>query len=80
MNVYPNPSNGVFNTSFYVSNTGNYNIKIFNALGQVVYEEGLKNFSGSYSKEMNISSFGQGVYLLSISDSKGVTVKKLITY
>jgi hypothetical protein len=80
INVYPNPSNGVFNTSFYASNSDNYNIKIFNALGQVVYEEPLKNFSGSYSKEINISSFGQGVYMLSISSSMGEEVKRLITY
>lgn len=80
ISVYPNPSNGMFKTSFETATADNYTVKISNALGQVVYEEALNNFSGNYSKEMNISSFGQGIYMLSISGSKGEEVKKLIAY
>ena len=78
--VSPNPSNGVFNTSFNTATAGNYTVKISNTLGQVVYEEALSNFSGKYSKEINIESFGKGVYMLSISDSRNEDVKKVITY
>jgi hypothetical protein len=78
--VYPNPSNGVFTTSFNTVNADNYNVKITNTLGQVVYEESLVNFSGNYSKAINIASFGKGVYMLSISNSKNEDVKKVITF
>jgi len=78
--VFPNPSNGVFNTSFTTTTADNYSVKISNTLGQTVYEEALNNFSGSYAKEINISSFAKGVYMLTISNSKGEDVNKIITY
>lgn len=78
--VYPNPSNGVFTTSFNTVNADNYLVKITNTLGQVVYSETLNNFSGNYSKEITIAAYGKGVYMLSISNEKGVDVKQVITY
>jgi small basic protein len=78
--VYPNPSTGVFKTSFEAVTADNYTIKIHNALGQIVYEEALNNFSGSYSNDLDISSYGKGIYMLSISGSKSVEAKKLIVY
>ncbi len=78
--IFPNPSSGVFVTSFNTLSVDNYVVKITNTLGQVVYAETLENFSGNYSREMNVSLFGKGVYLLSISNSKNVDVKKIITY
>jgi hypothetical protein len=83
--VYPNPSNGIFTASFEATNNADYIVKVTNALGQVVYEEALNNFSGMYSKEINISSFGKGVYTLTISTptaigAKNENVKRMITY
>jgi len=78
--VYPNPSNGAFTTSFNATEADNYNVKITNTLGQVIFAETLNNFVGDYSKEMNISAYGKGIYLLSISNSQGEDVKKVITY
>jgi len=80
LDVYPNPSNGAFTTSFNTYVADNYIVRITNTLGQEVYEERLENFSGTYSREINISSYGTGVYMLSISNSKNVDVKKVITY
>jgi hypothetical protein len=80
ISVYPNPGNGIFTASFESLATDSYTVKITNTLGQTVYEEALNNFNGAYSKELNISSFGKGIYTLSISDSKNVVAKKVITY
>ena len=78
--VFPNPSNGVFTTSFNTLKADNYSVKITNTLGQVVYEEELNNFNGTYSKEINIAAYGKGVYMLSISNSKNEDVKKVLTF
>ncbi len=78
--AYPNPSNGVFNASFESSKPDNYSVKIINTLGQVVYQEALSNFSGIYSKQIDISAHGSGVYLFVISNGKNESIKKLITY
>lgn len=80
LSVFPNPSSGLFTANFQTASSDNYTVKITNTLGQIVYEEALNNFSGVYSKQMNIASYGKGVYLLSISNSKNETVKKVVTY
>ena len=76
--VFPNPTSGEFAISFHAAQTDNYSVKISNALGQIVYEEKLREFLGEYSKNLNVSANGKGIYLLTISDSKNSAVKKLI--
>jgi hypothetical protein len=78
--VFPNPASGIFTATFQAAGSANYTVKITNTLGQVVYKEELNNFSGTYSKQMDISSYGKGVYILSISNAKDTDVKKVITY
>jgi hypothetical protein len=80
LSVYPNPSNGIFSTVFEAISSDNYSVKITNTLGQVVYQELLNNFSGVYSKEINLTSYGQGIYMLVISNSKQEEVKKVLNY
>jgi len=80
IDIYPNPNNGIFTTSFNIENSDNLTVKIMNELGQIVYEEKLENFSGTYSRKMDISSFRKGVYMLSVSNSKNETVKKVLVY
>jgi PKD repeat protein/photosystem II stability/assembly factor-like uncharacterized protein len=78
VDVFPNPSKGEFTTSFNLKYNDSYTIKIISELGQIVYEEALPNFSGAYSKKMNLSTFGTGVYLYRISNSKNQTVKQVV--
>ncbi|HET7818437.1 MAG TPA: Omp28-related outer membrane protein [Bacteroidia bacterium] len=80
VSVYPNPSNGIFTAYFDAKNVNNYTVKVTNALGQIVYKEALNDFSGEYSKQMDISSFGQGVYMFSVSSSDGEQVRQVINY
>ena len=80
LDVYPNPNNGHFAVSFNIERQDNYTLKITNTIGQIVYEEALNNFTGAYSNKIDISSFGKGVYMLNISNSKNETVKKVIVY
>lgn len=80
IDIYPNPNNGIFTASFNIENNDNLTVRISNELGQIVYEEKLENFSGTYSKKMDISSFRKGVYMLSVSNSKNETVKKVLVY
>jgi len=78
LSVFPNPGSGAFSVSFTAEQNDNYIISISNTLGQVVCSETLNNFSGEYAKQMNISSYGKGVFMLSISNSKKETVKKVV--
>jgi len=80
LSVYPNPNHGLFTSTFTSSTRKNYNVKVLNVLGQAVYEETLNNFIGTYSREMNLSTFGKGIYLVVISDGDKKEVQKLIVY
>ncbi|HVA98871.1 MAG TPA: T9SS type A sorting domain-containing protein, partial [Bacteroidia bacterium] len=73
-----NPNNGAFQLEFSVNNVDNYTIEIHNAIGQLVYQEYLSNYSGKYSKQINLQNFGKGIYMLSLTNSKNQGIKKLI--
>ncbi|MCL2510880.1 MAG: C10 family peptidase [Bacteroidales bacterium] len=76
--IYPNPANDKLNVKFNTSTTDNFDIVIYNVVGQVVYKESLNNFLGGYSNEINIANFAQGIYLMQIKSSKGATTQKVV--
>jgi PKD repeat protein len=80
LDIFPNPNNGQFSVSFHTEKNDNYTVKVTNTIGQTVYEEKLDNFSGNYSNKIDITSFNKGVYMLSVSNSKNETVKKVLVY
>ncbi len=71
--VYPNPSNGQFNISYNALNDGDYMVKIYNMVGQVVFDQTYGGTFGSNIISLNIGQFGQGIYMLELrsSDFKG---------
>ena len=72
INVYPNPTNGVFNVDF--ANTSN--IKVINTLGVIVYEEKLDQTSNG-TKNINLTSFANGIYFITVSNDKGFVNHKV---
>ncbi len=58
----------------------NYQVKIMNAAGELVYFEKLDSFSGELKKQIDISKFGSGVYMLSIINSKNEIIRKIMVY
>lgn len=78
MNFYPNPNNGKFHLTFKLSNTGNTEVSIFNMEGKSVYSEELKNFSGNYDKEMDISANPKGTYFVKVKQGEHAQLKKIV--
>jgi PKD repeat protein len=78
--VYPNPNNGNFFVSFTVPEKNTYTLKVIDVLGAILYKEQLTNFNGEYSKQMNLSGFAKGIYLISLSKPDNEIVKKIIIY
>jgi len=76
--ISPNPNQGVFSISFIASSKKNYKLKLFNDLGQVVYEKQLTNVSGEFKQTIDVSTYGKGVYMFTLSDDKNQTVKQII--
>lgn len=68
--IYPNPARGIVNV--LSKNRALQSIKIFNKLGQIVYEKSQIN---DFNFSLNTSEFSSGMYLVKINNE---TSKKLI--
>jgi len=69
--IVPNPSNGIFTVTSNAS--GNYNVKVLNALNEVIYQE--NNVNSNLS--LNLSKQSSGVYYVLIENEKETIVKKI---
>lgn len=78
--VYPNPNDGNFYISFNSALKATYTLELKNTLGQLIFQETLTDFTGNYSKPMDVSQFGKGIYMISLTDSKNTTIKKVVVY
>jgi hypothetical protein len=78
LEVYPNPSKGIFNVSFVSEDVQNLEVKVLNMVGELVYTEGLEQFIGEYTKSINMSNYTKGVYFLEITTNNGVVNKKIV--
>jgi hypothetical protein len=57
---------------------GPADIRIYTNQGQLVYEESISDFSGSYSGEIDISDNSPGVYFLQLSQNGKGMAKKIV--
>ena len=70
VNVYPNPSKGVFN----IEGDGIRKVEIVNSYGQVVYsKETMKD-----NMQIDLSRYAIGVYMLRVITNNGISTKQLI--
>ena len=76
INVYPNPSSGLFTVEFNKVLDNNANILIVNTIGDVIFSEELK--IGESSKQINLSRFSKGIYLIELQTEIGIYKKKII--
>jgi serine protease len=67
INIYPNPSNGLFNLQFLQDySSTNITIDVYNTLGSKVYEETLTNYN-SHFHSIDLSSLAIGLYIVQIN-------------
>ena len=78
MDVYPNPTNDIFNISFVSEEIQSLSIKVLNIVGKVIFEESLDQFVGEYTKQISLGDYSKGIYFLEISDNIGIINKKII--
>lgn len=78
LNVFPNPSSQKFQLEFDAPQQGSLNVRILNSAGQEVVAETYENFSGHYSRQYDLSSYGKGVYLIMIKQNEKWAHKKVV--
>ena len=75
INIYPNPSSGIFNISCKDITTGQ--VMISDALGNNVLEMNL-NDNNSVVQNIDMSTYPKGMYFVKMTSGKNVFFKKLI--
>jgi hypothetical protein len=63
INVYPNPTKGIFNLHFNNAPTQESFVEIYNLLGTQVFS---KTFQNTYSATINLSGYSKGIYYVKI--------------
>ena len=76
--VYPNPSSGNVTLNLFSAIKENYHLEIFNAIGKKIYSEQLIDFNGNLKKEINLSAFGSGLYILNFTNNRKTNSIKVI--
>jgi hypothetical protein len=78
ISLYPNPNNGKLTFSFHSDQKDNLKIRIFDDQGKEVFSESIKDFSGDYTRQLDLSSNGKGNYILKISQGNKTFSKKFL--
>ncbi len=78
LRIYPNPSEGVFKLEFSSSLGEDMEIRIINMLGQIVLEDEIESFSGSYRKKLEMGAYRSGVYLLQLITERATVNRRII--
>lgn len=78
LNVFPNPTNGLFELRFNLPEEGPTSIRVFNSIGVEVYRNQLGRFSGDFRDRVDIGDQIKGIYFIEIRQAQQSISKKLI--
>lgn len=78
VSVYPNPARGRIKLNCQDAASSIDNISIIDGLGKEVFTEQVQGSEANLSREIDLTPFGTGIYLLRVSTPAGSTVKKII--
>lgn len=79
LSFYPNPSSGRFTLTFNLPEKGTTEVSVLNMEGKSIYTETLKDFSGDYSREIDISANPKGVYFIKVKQGQHAQIRKIIS-
>lgn len=76
--IYPNPATAEVAIQ-YPAGCKNYQLKIFDELGQLIYSETLPAGSskGLLTKQIDVSNFKKGIYIMNVQTENGSAFKRL---
>lgn len=76
--VFPNPSNGHLNLTNTRSSMEDAEIRVFNAMGQIVYQTQIGHWTQGVSRPLDLSQLTDGVYLCEIRNNKKALQQKTV--
>lgn len=78
--VYPNPSKGTFNLSFKPASNDNIEVSLYDLRGRLINQYNYDDVAAStmFSKQLDYSYIGSGMYFLVVKNGNKTTTKKLM--
>jgi hypothetical protein len=76
--IFPNPSNGIFTLIVKAQKTEHLNLTILSPSGELVLSPGDITVNGMITEKLNLSQLSQGSYILQISNNTGKMIRKLV--
>ena len=78
LNIYPNPAGDYFTIEYTGASGYKDYIKLYDICGKEIYENEINSNPGVTTKEVDVSKFEAGIYLVSLQSGTAVTTQKLV--
>lgn len=78
LEIYPNPSNGIFTIKLSSGANEAMNLRIVNNLGKIVYAEYDVQLGESFIRNVDLSDNAEGLYFINLSSTEANYMKKII--
>ena len=78
LEVYPNPSNGIFSMEIDGFDGKNLAIQVFDLQGKLQYEENISNPEDFVYKELDLTHLAKGTYFVKVLNENGAVTKMVV--
>ncbi|MFC2110912.1 T9SS type A sorting domain-containing protein, partial [Bacteroidota bacterium] len=78
INIYPNPNDGMFTVDINSYQKNEFEIAVYNLLGEKVYSEQIQSFKGNHKHNINLSTLPKGIYNIVVMNDKLNRVGKVV--
>jgi hypothetical protein len=76
---YPNPFNPTTSISYQLSKAGKVEIKVYNILGQLIWQQLLPNqASGKYQVNIDLTGYSSGTYIYRVESNEYSEIRKML--
>ncbi|MDB5226762.1 MAG: type sorting protein [Bacteroidota bacterium] len=77
LNIYPNPSNGLFKVDFHDDNISTLHFQLIDITGKIIYTESkLHQYKTEFT--INTASFSKGIYWIKLNDGNNIYSNAII--
>lgn len=77
-NIFPNPSEGVFNISLYSNNTEKATIQLFDMRGRLITQNIFDSSESQINTSVDYSNVSEGIYLMKISKGNESGTRQIV--
>ena len=78
LNIYPNPTRGIFNISFVSEEVDFIEIVILDDFGKFVFIDSKELFVGEYTKKVDLTGLTKGIYMVQIRTQNSLVTKRIV--